>query len=83
MYKGFIYRISDGRASNPNHFLPDLCYIGQTSQSIEERWRQHKHEATNYDPSSKSRSSLAAKLYEAMRVLGLENMRIDCLEEVV
>lgn len=83
MYKGYIYRISDRRASNPNHFLPDLCYIGQTLQSIEDRWRQHKHEATNYDPSSKSRPSRAAKLHEAMRVLGLENMRIDCLEEVV
>jgi len=83
MHKGYIYRISDRRASNPNHFLPDLCYIGQTYQSIEDRWRQHKHEATNYDPSSNSRPSRAAKLHEAMRVLGLENMRIDCLKEVI
>ena len=83
MRKGYIYRISDRRVSNPNYSLPDYCYIGQTYQSIEDRWRQHKHEATNYDPSSNVRPSRSAKLHEAMRILGLENMRIDCLKEVV
>ena len=82
MYKGYIYRISDKRAG-PDHFLPDRCYIGQTQQSIEARWRQHKKSAADYDPSSNSRPSSAAKLYDAMRIIGLEDMQINCLQEVV
>ena len=82
MYKGYIYKISHNQSGKENHYLPDKCYIGQTYQDVEARWRQHKSEAIKYDPTANIRPSKAAKLYEAMRVLGVENMKIECLEEV-
>ena len=82
MHKGYIYKISHNQSGKENHYLPDKCYIGQTYQEVEVRWRQHKSEAIKYDPTVNTRPSKAAKLYEAMRVLGVENMKIECLEEV-
>ena len=46
MYDGFIYFIL-------NDINPDLIYVGQTTQSIEERWFGHYYQMKNHTPTDK------------------------------
>ena len=54
--------------------ITDKVYIGQTCQSIEERFKQHKKPST-----FKLRGTY--KIYNAMKKYGVENFYIETLEE--
>lgn len=58
---GYIYKITNK--------CNDKIYIGQTRQTIEQRWSGHKHSAVTSD----------APLYRAMRKYGIENFQIDVI----
>lgn len=60
---GYIYKITN--------IINGKVYIGQTIQSIESRWEQHKRSSTykNY------------ALYYAMRKYGIDNFKIEMVEE--
>ena len=62
--KGYIYQIKNN--------INGKIYIGQTSISIEERWRQHLRDANIKD----------YHLYRAFKKYGIENFTISILEEV-
>lgn len=64
----FIYKITNTKNQK--------IYIGYTSQDLNSRWRQHKHEAlTTTEKENRS------YLYSAMRYYGIENFRIEKLYE--
>lgn len=60
---GYIYKITNT--------INNKVYIGQTTQTVETRWKQHQ------------RSSLTKKyaLYYAMRKYGIDNFKIETLEQ--
>lgn len=62
---GYIYKISNTFDNN--------VYIGQTHMSIEARWKQHK---VNAEKNIKN-----YHLYNAMRVHGIENFKIEQIDE--
>lgn len=62
----FIYKITN--------LQNNKVYIGQTSTSLERRFRQHQIAAFTLQ--------LKRPLYNAMRKYGIENFKIDLLEEV-
>jgi len=74
MFTGYIYKIC----------CPTLdynkIYIGQTIQAPEIRWRGHLNQAQNYTGKSKGK---AAKLYEAMSILGTDNFEIVIIEKIM
>lgn len=63
---GFIYKITN--------IINNQCYIGQTVQTIEKRFEQHKRNK-NYDYFKH------LELYEAFNKFGVENFLIEELEE--
>ena len=60
---GYIYKISNS--------INGKVYIGQTRQTIEQRWSGHKHSAITSE----------APLYRAMRKYGIENFQITVILE--
>lgn len=60
---GYIYKITNS--------INDRLYIGQTQNTIAERWKGHKKSAVNS----------TAPLYLAMRKYGVENFSIQVIEE--
>lgn len=60
---GYIYKITN--------IVNNKVYIGQTTKTVEARWKQHKH------------SSVSKKyaLYYAMRKYGIDNFKIETLEQ--
>jgi hypothetical protein len=83
MPKGYIYKISHQRVSTGINDYPEKCYIGQTTLTVNERFKQHKREALNFRTDAASRDNgRNAKLYEAMVVLGIGDFIIDTLEEI-
>lgn len=62
----YIYKITNK--------LNQKSYIGKTLETIEYRWKQHKHD-------SQSRIKESRPLYAAMRKYGIENFLIEELEE--
>ena len=67
MYEGYIYKIYND--------VNDLVYIGQTTQTIKERWHGHKSSAID--------KSKMTPLYKAMRYHGREKFHIEQIECVV
>lgn len=63
---GYIYKITNE--------INQKVYIGLTSKSIEERWKQHIQASKNL--------SLNRPLYVALRKYGIENFSIKLIEEV-
>lgn len=64
---GKIYKIEN--------LINQKVYIGQTIQSLEQRYRDHKSNAKKRRKDSKS------KLYVAMRKYGIENFKISLVED--
>lgn len=62
---GYIYIIKNK--------INDKVYIGQTTNSIEYRWKQHKYAANE---------GRKFHLYNAMRKYGIDNFWVELLEEV-
>ena len=62
---GFIYKITNN--------LNEKFYIGQTTKTIEERWKRHKWDLNK--PNKKSR------FYNALTKYGIENFRVEMIEE--
>lgn len=60
---GYIYKITN--------IINNKVYIGQTTKTVEARWKQHK------------RNSVSKKyaLYYAMRKYGIDNFKIETLEQ--
>ena len=63
---GYIYKITNS--------VNRKVYIGKTTTSIEQRWKEHTKEATR-DRKYKS------KLYDAMNKYGIDNFKIEVVEE--
>lgn len=63
---GYIYKIVN--------LINGKIYIGQTSRTIEQRYKEHLNEAFKYNNSK--------PLYQAMRKHGAQNFKIECLETV-
>lgn len=61
---GFIYKITNQKNNK--------CYIGQTTQTLEQRFQQHIYNAKKH---------INRYLYDAMNKYGIENFSIICLEE--
>ena len=57
----YIYKITN--------IINGKSYIGQTSRTIEDRWKEHLH--NNHD----------IPLVRAFKKYGIENFKIECLEE--
>lgn len=68
MQIGYIYIITN--------LINNNCYIGQTSKTIEERFREHKTDSLRKD-----RSNYEVPLYRAFRKYGLENFKIEEIEK--
>lgn len=66
---GYIYKITN--------LVNGKMYVGQTSESIHQRWNEHKYDASY----SKSKCYNCA-LHRAIRKYGPENFNISLLEEV-
>lgn len=64
---GYIYKITN--------LINNECYIGQTVQNIEERFKEHKR-------NRKYPYFQHLKLYKAFNIYGLDNFIIQSLEEV-
>lgn len=64
--KGYIYIIKNTKNNK--------VYVGQTSRTIEDRWKQHKNAAIRGEEQG-------IILYNAMRKYGIENFYITQLEE--
>lgn len=64
--KGYIYKISNNVNNN--------VYIGKTSVTIEDRWKEHCRDM-------KKEASKNRPLYRAMQKYGIENFSIDIIEE--
>ena len=60
---GIIYKI--------DNLINNKCYIGKTSRSLEERWKEHLRHRFNLDYA----------LYRAFKKYGIENFTISLLEE--
>ena len=74
-YIGYIYRIwfdTDKKIE----FVEKNEYVGQTKQNLEKRINQHKI-------SIKSNNDGWSFIVEALREFGIDNMRYECLDEVV
>lgn len=54
-------------------------YIGQTTRSVEERWKSHLRHAFL----SNREKDLNVKLYKMMRAEGIDHLKLDILETVV
>lgn len=65
--KGFIYKITN--------LINGKIYIGQTTCSIEDRWKEHLH-------SAKKSVSENRPLYRAINKYGKENFSIEKIEEL-
>lgn len=63
---GFIYKITND--------INDKIYVGQTSGTLEERFKQHKKKMNSEDRKT-------YPLYNAMRKYGVEHFAIEALEE--
>jgi group I intron endonuclease len=63
---GYIYKIT-------NNVTGDL-YIGQTRQTINKRYINHKSEAR--------RTSIKSVLYDSMREYGFDNFEVSCVSEI-
>lgn len=84
MSKGYIYRISHFDVFTERNDYPSKCYVGQTEESLIERFKGHKTSARNFRTElSKRKSGKMAKLHEAMVVLGIENFKIELLETII
>ena len=64
---GYIYKITN--------LINGKMYVGQTTKTIEERFRHHKNDCFR-----KNKSSYNYPLYNAMRKYGIENFEIEELE---
>ena len=74
--KGIIYKIFNDQYKH-------LVYIGQTRQLLEDRWKQHKRDAKNFEINqipTKAQGKLA-KLHRAMRLLEEQNYQIEEIEK--
>jgi group I intron endonuclease len=60
----FIYKVIN--------LINDKCYIGQTQNTVEERWKEHIYDSQFKD----------FKFYRAIRKYGSENFKVEVLEEV-
>jgi len=60
MYEGYIYKIYND--------INDRVYIGQTTYTIDRRWKQHKLDAT--------RDNITMPLHKTMRSYGVENFHV-------
>ena len=65
MYEGYIYIITNSKSHHK--------YVGQTLQTIEKRWHQHKLDSKKYD----------YPLYRAMKKYGLNSFEINEIEKCV
>ena len=84
MKKGFIYLI---RASDEllldRPELSGLKYVGQTMQSVERRFSQHKRDANNLNVSDeRKRYTRNAHLHEVMALYRPDNFVVETLKEL-
>ena len=63
----YIYKITN--------ILNGKIYIGKTSSTIEERWKEHREEATRQNKTHRP-------LYSAIQKYGIDNFNIEQVEEV-
>ena len=68
MNVGYIYKITN--------LVNGKVYIGQTSKTIEERFRHHK-----VDSNRKNKESYNYPLYRAFRKYGIDNFKIEEIEQ--
>lgn len=81
--KGWIYIITHQRKSDKENRFPGMCYIGQhIGQNISDRFKQHVRDARNFQrDENKVKEGKEAKLHEAMRIAGVENFKVESLQE--
>lgn len=72
---GFIYYISNS--------INDKVYVGKTTTSIQQRWREHRNDAKKYERHIQSGGKFngCPKFYRAILCHGVENFEIEMLEE--
>ena len=72
----FIYKIVN--------MIDGKLYIGKTTQTIEERFKEHLTEVTRYKHCQSSGKDFGyeSRLYKAMNKYGIENFRIELVEQV-
>lgn len=81
--KGWIYIITHQRKSDKENRFPGMCYIGQhIGQNISDRFKQHVRDARKFQrDENKVKEGKEAKLHEAMRIAGVENFKVESLQE--
>jgi group I intron endonuclease len=68
MYEGFLYIIR-------NDIKPELVYVGQTTQTLIQRWAGHIYQVKKH--------SNTDRLHKAMSKYGIEHFGMDCLEKCI
>lgn len=66
---GFIYKITNR--------INDKIYIGQTSENVEHRWKEHQYASTH-----KSYRDYNSHLHRAIRKYGRDNFIVEIIESV-
>ena len=78
MPKGYIYRIHHKDSVTGEDQYPNKCYIGQTRQTVEKRFRQHLRDARELDlQADRERHGKTAKLHEFILICRPNNIAVE------
>lgn len=78
MPRGYIYRIHHKDSVTGEDQYPNKCYIGQTRQTVEKRFRQHLRDARELDlQADRERHGKTAKLHEFILICRPKNIAVE------
>jgi hypothetical protein len=70
--KGIVYRIRHME-------LPEICYIGSTTQELKQRWQGHKYYYNKWIEGKKC----GVAIFPHFKQYGIENFEIDVLGKLL